>query len=201
MSGAVVGPDPEVAAVVLAAGQSHRMGRPKLLLRWRGTSLVRRAAEAAAGACRRVVVVVGPDGDPLRAELAGLPVEVVLNPEPARGIASSLRCALAAVGDAPAVLVVLADQPAVDAGHLRRLVELHRNTGAPVVAAAYGDTFGAPAVFARELFAELFALEGDVGAKSVVQRHRHEAVLVPVPEAAVDVDTPQDWDRLQAEGR
>lgn len=197
MSGSF-GPDPEVAAVVLAAGQSRRMGEPKLLLRWKGTSLLRRAAEAAVKACHRVVVVVGPQADRMRAELAGLPVAVVVNPDPARGMASSLRCGLGAVADAAAVLLVLADQPAVGPGHLCRLVELRRKTGAPVVAATYGETVGVPAVFGRELFAELFALEGDVGAKPVLQRHRHEALLVPVPEAACDVDTPQDWERLQA---
>lgn len=197
MSGCL-GPDPEVAAVVLAAGQSRRMGEPKLLLRWKGLSLLRRAAEAATKACQRVVVVVGPEVDRMRAELVGLPVTVVVNPDPGQGIASSLRCGLGAVGDAAAVLLVLADQPAVGPQHLRRLLELRRKTGARVVAASYGETVGVPAVFARELFFELFALEGDVGAKGVLQRHRHEVLLVPVPEAACDVDTPQDWERLQA---
>jgi molybdenum cofactor cytidylyltransferase len=191
-------PDPEVAAVVLAAGEGRRMGSPKLLLSWGGKSLVRRAAEAALGACRRVVVVVGPEADRMRSELASLPVLVVSNPEYAEGVAASLRRGLREVADAPAVLVVLADQPAVTAGHLRRLVQAYREAGAAVVAASYGDAVGAPAVFSRRLFPELLALRGDAGAKRVVEEHRQEAVFVPVPEAAVDVDTPEDWETLTA---
>lgn len=189
-------PDPAVAGVVLAAGASRRMGQAKLLLRWGGVSLLRRAVEAAAAACRRVVVVVGPDPDRMRAELGGLPVQVVANPDYAEGIASSLRCGLRAARDAPAVLVVLADQPAVTAEQLCRLVREYRRTGAPVVAASYAGTVGVPAVFSRQLFPELLALTGDVGARGVIDRHRDETILVPVPEAAVDVDTPEDWAKV-----
>jgi molybdenum cofactor cytidylyltransferase len=191
----------QVAAVVLAAGSSRRMGQPKLLLRWRGSTLLRRAARAALGACARVVVVVGPDAERMREELRGLAVEVVVNPDHAEGIASSLRRGLRSVQDAAAVLVTLADQPAVTSGHLRRLVEAYRTSGARVVAASYAGTAGVPAVFGRELFVELLSLEGDAGAKRVVERHRDEAVLVPVPEAAWDVDTPEDWQRLRSTSR
>jgi len=183
--------------VVLAAGESRRMGRPKLLLPWGGKSLLRRAAEAALGACRRVVVVVGPQADRMRSELTSLPVLVVTNPDYAEGIAASLRRGLQEVTDAPAALVVLADQPAVTAEHLCSLIQVYRKSGAPLAAASYGDAVGAPAVFARRLFPELLALRGDVGAKRVVEEHRQEAALVPVPEAAVDVDTPEDWEHLQ----
>lgn len=185
-----------MAAVVLAAGSSRRMGNPKLLLRWRGATLLRRAAEAALGACPRVVVVVGPEPERMREELRGLPVEVVVNPDHGEGIASSLRRGVQSVHDADAVLVTLADQPAVAAEHLRRLVQAYRSSGARLVAASYAGTVGVPAVFGRELFPELLSLRGDAGAKRVVERHRDEAVLVPVPEAAVDVDTPEDWRRL-----
>ncbi len=182
--------------MVLAAGQSLRMDRPKLLLVWKGKSLLRRAAEAAVAACRQVVVVLGPEPQRMEAELSSLPVEVVVNPEYAKGMATSLRCGVQAVRDASAALVILADQPAVTAEHLRHLIQAYRKSGAPVTAASYGDTVGAPAVFSRQLFPELLALEGDTGAKRVVESHRHEAVVVPLPEAAVDVDTAEDWQRL-----
>lgn len=192
-------PAPEVAAVVLAAGASTRMGRPKLLLRWQGQTLLRRAVEAAVGACRRVVVVVGPEADRMRAEVASLPVVVVTNPDYPEGIASSLRRGLKEVGGAAAVLVTLADQPHLTAQHLRRLVDTYRDTQAPVVAASYRGTVGVPAVFAREVFPQLLSLRGDAGAKRVVEAFGGRAVLVPLPEAEVDVDTPEDWERLRAQ--
>lgn len=174
------------------------MGTPKLLLAWRGKSLLRRAAEAALGACQRVVVVVGPEAHRMREELASLPVLVVTNPGYAEGMAASLRRGLQEVADARAVLVVLADQPAVTTDHLRQLIQAYRKTAAPVVAATYEGAVGAPAVFARSLFPELMSLHGDVGARRVVEEHRQAAVLVPLPEAGVDVDTPADWDALTA---
>ncbi len=188
--------------MVLAAGSSVRMGRPKLLLRWKGRTLVRAAAEAALQACARVVVVVGPQAERMRSELASLPLLVVTNPDHREGISSSLRCGLREVADAPAVLVTLADQVQVTGPHLRRLVDAYRSTRAPVVAASYGDTVGVPAVFAQEVFPDLLALRGDVGAKGVIQRYGDRVVRVPLPEAAVDVDTPEDWERLGgAQGR
>lgn len=185
------------ACVVLAAGSSRRMGQPKLLLRLGGKTLLRRAVETALAVCEEVVVVVGPEADRMREELCDLPVTVVENPDHALGLSTSLRRGIEAVADADAVLLLLADQPALTPQHLQRLVETGRQTGARVVACAYRDTVGPPALFHRSLFGELRALKGDVGAKPVLEAHREEAVFVPLEEAALDVDTPEDWARIQ----
>ncbi|MDR5709249.1 MAG: nucleotidyltransferase family protein [Armatimonadota bacterium] len=186
-----------LACVVLAAGSSRRMGQPKLLLRLGGKTLLRRAVETALGVCGRVAVVVGPEADRMRAELQDLPVEVVENPEHELGLSTSLRRGIEAVAEAEAVLLLLADQPALTPQHLQRLVETWRRSGARIVACTYRGTVGPPTLFHRTLLPELKALRGDVGAKPILEAHRDEAIFVPLEEAALDVDTPEDWVRVQ----
>ena len=200
------GSDPAgVGAVVLAAGSSSRMGSPKQTLRYRGESLLRRAALAALGAgCRPVVVVTGAHAGPSRRELEGLDVLEVSNPLWETGMASSVRAGIeglsGAAPDACAAVLMLCDQPHVNAQIIGGLVAAHRETGSPVVASEYGGGFGVPALFDRTLFAELARLEGAAGAKQVIKRHASEARFLPFPGGEVDVDTPEDFSRLTAEG-
>lgn len=194
-----------VGAVVLAAGSSSRMGRPKQTLWYRGESLLRRAALAALGAgCRPVVVVTGAHAQASRRELDGLSVREVLNPVWETGMASSVRAGVeglvSADADVTAAVLLLCDQPHVNADVIFGLVAAHRATGRPVVASRYGGGFGVPAVFGRALFAELARLEGAAGAKQVIKRYAAEAHFLPFPGGEVDVDTPEDFSRLIAGG-
>jgi len=194
-----------VGAVVLAAGSSSRMGRPKQTLQYRGESLLRRAVRAALGAgCGPVVVVTGANAEQSRRELEGLDVREVFNPRWEEGMASSVRAGVeglvGASPDAAAAVLMLCDQPHVTAGVVSAIVAAYRATGSPVVASAYGGGFGAPAVFGRELFAELARLEGAAGAKQAIKRHASEARFIPFPGGEVDVDTPDDFSRLTAQG-
>ena len=192
-----------VGAVILAAGSSSRMGRPKQTLRYRGESLLRRAARAALGAgCRPVIVVTGAHAELSRRELEGLDVREVLNPLWETGMASSVRAGVeghvGADPDAAAAVLLLCDQPHVTAEIVSGLVAAHRATGSPVVASTYGGSFGVPALFVRALFAELARLEGAAGAKQVIKRHASEAHFLSFPSGEVDVDTPDDFSRLTA---
>lgn len=185
-----------VAGIVLAAGGSSRMGRPKQLLPFRGRSLLRHAAGVAlAGGCDPVVVVLGAGADRLRAELDGLPVTTAENPDWEQGPGTSVRAGVAAVGAADAVVFLLCDQPLVDAAHVRRLVAAHRATGRPMVASGYGGSVGVPALFARACFPALLATPPAAGAKPLLTRDPDAVAVVSFPAGAVDLDTPADYER------
>ncbi|WP_306601288.1 nucleotidyltransferase family protein [Geothrix sp. 21YS21S-2] len=174
-------------AVILAAGASRRLGRPKQLERYQGESLLRRAV-AAAGACGPVVVVTGCRAEEIEGELRGLAVRVVHNPGWEEGMASSIREGVRALGEgAEGALFLVCDQPAVDAVLVGRL--LARWRGAPV-ACAYGGVRGIPAILPARAFPQLLALAGDTGARGLLQGD--DVVEVPFPEGAWDVDEPGD---------
>jgi molybdenum cofactor cytidylyltransferase len=188
-----------VAGIVLAAGASKRFGRNKLLLSWKGESLARRASRVAREAgLDPVVVVLGHDAERVRAELDGIAVHAVVNPEYEKGMNTSLAAGVASVpGEAEAVVVLLADMPRVTADMVARLVRTFRETGAPLVASDYGGVHAPPTLYARTLLPELGGPGGDGAGKRVVRRHEGEVVRVEWPPAAlVDVDREEDWERM-----
>lgn len=191
-----------VAIVLLAAGSSSRLGQPKQLLRHEGMSLVRRAAERALAASPEVVVVLGARHGDVAAELDGLAVRCVDNPDWALGQGSSLRAGLRALPpDVDGALLMLCDQLRVDAAHLRSLIDTFERTRAPIVASAYAGTRGVPALFSRALFPELEALPPTGGARGLIARDPSRVVEVPLPGGEEDVDTAEDALRLTRPGR
>jgi molybdenum cofactor cytidylyltransferase len=192
-----------VAILLLAAGGSTRMGRPKQLLEYHGRPLLRHSVEQALGShCRPVVVVLGADAEACRAAIQGLPVETVLNEEWMQGMGSSIRAGVAALtaratGPEPeAVVIALCDQPLISSAFFDRLAQLHRDEQAPMVAASYDDRPGVPALFARALFPRLAAIEVQAGAKALLHAAGGELLTIPAPQAAMDIDTPDDYARL-----
>lgn len=190
-----------IGAVVLAAGSASRMGRPKQALQYRGQSLLRRASLAALeGGCRPVIVVTGAYAEISRSELHGLEVREVFNPQWQTGMASSIRTGLegllTANPDAGAAVFLLCDQPRVTAGIISGLITAHRETRRPVIASSYGRSLGVPALFGRNLFAQLARLEGTAGAKHVIEENASDLHFLRFPGGEVDVDTPEDFSRL-----
>jgi molybdenum cofactor cytidylyltransferase len=191
---------PTTGLILLAAGSSTRMGRPKQLLSYRGTTLLRHAAlialETGFGP---VVVVLGAEANRCRTEIADLPVHAVVNDSWQEGMGTSIRAGIAQlIFLAPAleaVLIVLHDQPMINAAKLRELAAA-RVPQHCAVAAAYGGTLGAPALFTRELFDELAALDGNQGARRILDVHRDRVSRMEMPEALQDIDTPADYERL-----
>lgn len=193
-----------VAVVVLAAGDSTRLEKPKQLLEYRGKPLIRLATETAMGSvCRPVCIVLGAGARRFMWPIAALKTTIVINGDWEDGISSSIRAGLFAAlrkaEDLDAVLYMTVDQPLVTPKILDGLVEAYIDSGAPVVACSYDDTLGVPALFDRSLFDSLKGLEGDSGAKQIILQHREEALAVECPEAGADVDTEEDLLRLLEE--
>jgi molybdenum cofactor cytidylyltransferase len=179
------------------------MGRPKQLLDWGGRPLVRAAAETAVAArLEPILAVVGAARAEVSAALAALPIRIVDNPGYAGGQSTSLRAGIAALGPAAgAVLVLLGDQPFVTAEIVERIVEAWRQTRAPIVAPVYAGQRGNPVLFARSVFPELLAIQGDQGARAILAGDSSRIHLVRFDDARplADVDTPEDYARLQSE--
>jgi molybdenum cofactor cytidylyltransferase len=181
-------------SVVLAAGGSTRFGSAKQLVRVAGRPLlhtaVTRASEVTGNA---LIVVLGSGADELAPLLKHSPGSVVINQDWREGLGSSIRCA---VNRLPAscngVLLHLADQAAVSAEDLKRLAGTWRRQPLYIVAALYSGLTGVPAIFPRSLFPQLAQLRGDSGARALLRRSADRIVRVPMPSAALDIDTPED---------
>lgn len=189
-----------VAGLLLAAGGSSRLGRPKQLVELGGRTLIRRAAESLIDAgCSPVFVVLGAEIDGSRKELEGLSVEVVVNSLWESGMGSSIALGVRrlreTVPSADAVLIALCDQPNVTGEKLQPFIEHFAATRRQVVAAEYDGIAGVPALFSSDLFPGLESLKGDKGAREII-RNSPDAMTIPLPEAGIDVDTLVQLDKL-----
>lgn len=186
--------------LILAAGDSSRLGQPKQLVQLGGRpALHRTVSNAVALAGQAVTVVIGAHAQALTQLLKRSSVSWVLNRTWEEGMASSIRTGIAALPiGCEAVLILLGDQVAVTVDDLKRLVSAWNGEGTVIAAAQYEQQVGVPAIFPALCFSELAALRGDQGAKAVLHRHRDRVVRVAMPNAAVDLDTPHDLQNLIA---
>ena len=187
-----------IYCVVLAAGESRRYGRTKLLETYRGEPLLRHALRAAQDTCPgRVCLVTGNDAEAMNRAAGELADTVVLNAEFESGMGTSIRAGVGACSEqADAVLIMLADQPLVTAEHLASMIETWKSDSSKIVVTAYRETIGPPVLFARSHFGELTGLSGDSGAKPILNKHAAVVRSVRFEPAAFDVDTTADFKNL-----
>jgi len=194
-----------IAAIVLAAGRSTRMGGPnKLIAEIGGKPLVRIAAERAlASRAKPVIVVTGHQRERVEAALAGLPVRLVHNPDFAEGLGTSVRSGIAAVpASADGAVICLGDMPQVDADLINRLIAAFApEQGALAVVPTIHGKRGNPVLWSRRFFPDLMALEGDIGARNLIGRYGEAVIEVPVTgkAALTDIDTQEALDGIKAE--
>lgn len=188
---------PEVAIVILAAGESKRMGRPKQLVQIVGESLLNRAIRTALESKIGEVHVVLGSGVQELASLVPSSVQIIMNSNWQEGIASSIRMAVSANKEMDAILFMSCDQPFIDSSLLRKIYTAFQTESREVVAALYGtpESPGIPALFANSKFEELLRLTGDRGAKKIIVEN--DAFLISAPEADFDIDTEEDLARTK----
>lgn len=183
-----------IVGILLAAGESRRFGSRKLLhLLADGTPLGVRSASNLLGGVDRAIAVVAPDDRELSDQLAKATMGICLCPQSRDGMGASLSCGVRAAADADGWIVALADMPFILPATIARVAQALRD-GAPIAAPIYAGQRGHPVGFAREYFAELAALTGDVGAKNILARDQARISLLRVEDPGVrrDIDTPQD---------
>ena len=190
-----------VSAVVLAAGDSTRFGQPKQFALFHGETFIRRIVRAAIESdCAPVVVVAAEDSVHITSELTQFTVTIAMNPDWQRGLGSSIvvgiRHAMNLAPDVDAVLLLTCDQPFVTVAVLAQLIQLRLTSGKAIIASAYAETLGIPALFDRSCFSDLLRLEGNSGAKKIILARPHDVVSFDFPAGAIDIDTAADYKKL-----
>jgi molybdenum cofactor cytidylyltransferase len=185
-----------ISAVVLAAGASRRMGRPKPLVKLRGRTILQHVvANLRASQVDEIVVVLGYRAEEILPTLEGEGCRVVVNPDYDQGMSSSLRQGLGAVHhQAQAVLIILGDQPYISSGIIDLLLGEYDQGRHEIVVPTCGGQRGHPVIFSRKYWPELLSLEGDVGGREILHRHGSEVWPVEVGDPGIlrDIDRPGD---------
>ena len=185
---------PSIAIIVLAAGASTRLGAPKQLLKYNGITLLRRTVETVLlSKAESVHVVFGFEAEKMRLEIADLPVDVIINPNWQRGISTSIQSGIQSLEpNIDAAIIVLCDQLKLSTDILNKLIDTYASTRAPIITCKYAETIGVPAMFDRRIFPELLSLEGDLGAKKIIEQHSKERIEIDFLDGEIDIDTIAD---------
>ena len=187
--------------MLLAAGSSARLGKPKQLLVYNGKSLLQHSIEIIiASGIKPFIIVLGANADLLNQKIVNPDGIVVLNNNWNDGMATSINAGLTAllerypsIGN---VIFMTCDQPFVTKFLLNELIITHQQTGNSIVASSYDDALGVPALFSKTVFPELLQLKGDAGAKKIILQHIDELATVSFPKGEIDIDTVEDYETL-----
>jgi molybdenum cofactor cytidylyltransferase len=192
----------EIGVIILAAGESSRLGKAKQLLPYKGVNLLQHATQVAIDAVSKpIVVVLGAAFPEISKELRNYRVNIIENPVWQEGMASSIKMGLVKIQelspDLAGVILMVCDQPYVTPHLLRKMLVAWQNSGKGIVACAYGGTAGTPALFSKDYFEELLSLQGQEGAKKILKAYQSFISLVAFPLGQVDIDTPEDYNSLE----
>lgn len=184
-----------ISAIVLAAGESTRMGFPKLLLQIKGKSLLQHVIDnALQSKVSEVIVVLGADAAKLRREIKQSQVQIIENASYKEGLSSSLKVGLQAISpQAQAVLVLLADQPLVSHAVIDALIDKYEESGSIIVAPVYNGKRGNPVFFDSSLLPELLRVTGDKGGREIIEKHPAQLATVNFESTIIGSDI-DSWD-------
>lgn len=187
--------------ILLAAGSSSRLGRPKQLIEFQGKKLIQKAIdEAQKSKADTLVVVLGWNPDLIKSGFDSSQTSIVINESWEQGMATSMQAGLRFLREKEhpdQVILMLVDQPYVESKLLDRLILEKERTGKGIVACSYSDTLGVPAIFDQKYFEELLKLKGSDGAKKVILRNKADVFAIDFPLGAVDLDTEEDLRQLE----
>jgi molybdenum cofactor cytidylyltransferase len=190
-----------IAVIILAAGRSARLGSLKQLLSYRGKTLLQHTIDTALESqASPILVVLGSGKDAIKKELEQKQVFILENSSWESGMASSISCGITNLQElAPeseAAILMVCDQPFVNAKLLNNLITKHKDTRQSIVASSYANTLGTPALFHQSLFSELLVLEGESGAKSLIKKYSLQTGFVSFDQGSIDIDTRENYRNL-----
>ena len=187
--------------IILAAGESRRLGYPKQIAKYKDKTLLQLAIDAANGCeAHKRVLVLGANRDEIKKTFSGASIPNIPNPHFEKGMSSSLKVGLEYMlkFDQPdQIIIMLCDQPFVDAKLLKKLIVTQEKEGKGIVACEYSKTIGVPILFSKAYYKELMELKGDEGAKKIAKAHEDDLVTISFPKGEIDIDTEQDLQRLK----
>lgn len=191
------------SVIILAAGSSSRLGQSKQLVEIDGVPLLLRSTKAALDAnYSNVVVVLGAHSDIHKKAIDHLPVKIITHPDWEKGMGSSLKAGLQHIVtsglETNAVVVMVCDQPMIQASHLKLLRETYLTTSKKIVASRYGNTTGVPALFDQSLFPELLKIKDVQGARFIIEHHADTVAAIDWPDGSIDIDTPEDLKKFKS---
>lgn len=194
-----------MAAIILAAGASRRMGQPKQLLLYRGQTLLSHITQIAISSyCSPVIVILGANGAKIEPEIVRFPITIVKNNYWDKGISNSISCGINYIqkqySNIDAALFLTCDQPFVSVNLIEQLISAYHVTNKPIIASRYGETLGIPALFSRGFFSPLMQLKGDRGAKKIINQHPHLVNEIDFPQGKFDLDTLDNYQQLISSG-
>jgi len=189
-----------VPIVILAAGSSSRLGKPKQNLVYNGQTLLQSIIRSACAASGKVMVVLGANFKDIEPTINDTDAEVIYNPDWALGMSSSIKQALHHIKlnypAANSIVFTVCDQPYVNTALLKQLIETAGKVEQGIIACGYNDTTGVPALFKKPYFGELLQLNGQEGARKVIALHSQDVYTIPFALGKIDIDLEEDFNRL-----
>jgi molybdenum cofactor cytidylyltransferase len=191
----------KLSILILAAGNSSRLGQPKQLIEFEGKTLIERITETALTISKEILVVLGGNSSLITPKLERLEdrISILFNPDWQEGIGTSIRKGVEFLANkSDSILILLSDQPLVNQGLIEKMIETFESTKCPIITCHYGNQLGVPMLFDKTVFPELLKLSGDKGAKSFLSSFQDKIATVDFPEGSFDIDTEEDIEKLRS---
>jgi molybdenum cofactor cytidylyltransferase len=187
--------------IILAAGSSSRLGRPKQLLDFKGKTLLQNVInEALETHCQSVIVVLGANAKKIASQHQNDRVNLVINEDWGNGMASSIITGLSTMiklnNEIESIIIAVADQAFIKKSNFNNLIEKQKETGKNIIASTYDATIGTPVLFIKDYFEALLSLKGAEGAKKILKQYPHDVETVVFEQGGIDIDTETDYNNL-----
>ena len=190
----------KLSILILAAGNSSRLGSPKQLIEFEGKTLIERITETALSMSDEVLIILGGNSEQISPTLERFEhtISTINNPDWQQGMGTSIRLGVEKLAhQSDLILILLSDQPFISKVLLQNMLQTYANSQNPIVACVYNNTLGVPILFSKSVFKDLLKLSGDKGAKSFLHLYANQISMIDFPEGIIDIDTTEDVEKLK----